>query len=584
MFTAIVIMLSSVSGAVRRADDRIAYEECYQVAMAGLATTKAWIMRPGQAQAQLGYSASQKFEALTSGALALSDFVRNNRNNEAALRGLSNDSIVQTYFMPFDSSFGGGATLADGRRVLLELPNTQAASGVVYFMNDTNSTPTGSIFSLGQGGTRSMVRRVRVTTPCRSTAATNGDDLRRVSLIIESEAVTNPVGVAKRRVVQQRLLLVPNEAQPGKRITGVVAGGAIDPAGQSSLNVHWAPVLAKGNIHLLDCGPLQNDTTNHQLALSVGHKFYGAGTDPDDTPNVGMEKWLRWQSAETLYSGNGGNTVPVFGNISGVQVTDFYSQLMAGQFGGYSADSIQLQGLYAEARTTVRNASSVLYDTNAGGSFEMGSGALVQHWSQVAQTVDSIIRNEFDYNTWKLYAQSDGFYLRKSSNKYVDASGSSVRLSDLSMWHLVDGTNTSAVPDRCLFIDAPGDTVQIPSGFFWKGLIYINGNVDYPGTNARFVVRMKNPDEYAQDPTGLTTGRDISGAFLDGALFASGNVSRSGSGAIYGTMVIGGTYTGGGNPCIYYNSRLKNGGLFQTPGGTNLAWMASGPICELGGW
>jgi hypothetical protein len=152
------------------------------------------------------------------------------------------------------------------------------------------------------------------------------------------------------------------------------------------------------------------------------------------------------------------------------------------------------------------------------------------------------------------------------------------------MWPLVQGTNTSLVPDRCLFIDAPGETVEIPSGFFWKGLIYINGNADFPGTNARFVVRMKNPDEYAQDPTGMTTGRDISGAFLDGVMFCSGNMSRSGSAAIYGTMVLKGSYTGGGNPTIYYNSRLSKAGLFQSPGNQHLSAIVSGPMSETGSW
>jgi hypothetical protein len=146
-----------------------------------------------------------------------------------------------------------------------------------------------------------------------------------------------------------------------------------------------------------------------------------------------------------------------------------------------------------------------------------------------------------------------------------------------------------------LFIDTPEGTingtpvtisVNSSDNFFWKGMIYLNGNWSTSGGGAFPDVLMKDPDQYAADPTGTTTGAKIPYCYLDGLLYVTGTLDRTGNASVYGCLVTKAGYGGTGSPDIYYNTRLKSG-LFSSISGSgslNLAEAVTGPISERNRW
>jgi hypothetical protein len=598
--------------------------------LGGVTAAKAWIMDPSLAKAQLGNETGSQLEGITSGALSFSNYVRSNRDNASLLSGLSSAQIL-----PFYTNFVpslGGPTLAGDRRVLLSIP-ASGRSNVITYPNDAEATMTASLFG-GSGG-RATVQRIRITTPFRSSGTTSdgdlysADDLRKVTLVIEAESEVRGAGRPKRRIIQQKILMVPGLPDSPAPLSGsdaaLIAGAAVTPAGTSSLNVHWAPVMSKGNIYLLGLGQVASATSRGVTTWKLepaGNKFVGAGVDSGN----GTENWLRWLTASTLYTQTGSNQIPVFQNIPGgsAVVNDFFVQVKSGAFPtGPTASNMNLGGDYVSSlRGTawVNSGGNVIWSTDpASGALVPGSGALVQNFPQVNLWVDAVFQ-QMNYITWKAFAIANNGYIRQGSGGYVNENGTPLyvtpsrtittvatnntrltNIKQISMKPLIptsgpNAYNTYGIPDRVLFIDTPQGTmngtpvdVSLNSSddFFWKGLLYINGNFSTSGGGAFPTVWMKNPDEYRQDPTGKTTGRAVSNCYLDGILFLTGNMSRTGNASVYGSVISKGGYGGGGSPDIYYNSRLKEG-LFKDVQGTGqtgiMVACVSGPIQEKNGW
>jgi hypothetical protein len=227
-----------------------------------------------------------------------------------------------------------------------------------------------------------------------------------------------------------------------------------------------------------------------------------------------------------------------------------------------------------------------------------------------------MINNVLEYTTWKTFAIANNGYVRpKTGGGYVNANGQTlyvtsggvlttvapgntafVTLSQVTMKNLVPSNgNTYGIPDRMLFIDTPEGTingtpvtisVNSSDNFFWKGMIYLNGNWSTSGGGAFPDVLMKDPDQYAADPTGTTTGAKIPYCYLDGLLYVTGTLDRTGNASVYGCLVTKAGYGGTGSPDIYYNTRLKSG-LFSSISGSgslNLAEAVTGPISERNRW
>lgn len=628
MFFVTGLMVLHVRDLSRSSLNKMLYEEAYHAAMSGLAATKSWLMNPTIAKQQVGSTIGEKLEKITSGGLALSNYVRANRDNTTLLDNMTASQIV-SYFTAFDSSFGSGQTLPDGRQVIYEF--TGPGGKVIHFRNDAFGNPTEKLFVSGGDGARAYVTRIRITTPYRSSGLSPAgpyykDDLRKVTLIIESEGQVLGPPRSKTRIVQQKVLLMPGVDEIDQPLlsssAGLMSGAIVTAGGTSSLNIHWGPVLSSGPIHLLGLSPLEipSKTGDPYELEASSNKFVGAG--------VGTEKWVKWQTSDKLYFKQGSNVTPIFPNaLNGVTVTDFFVQVLNGAFNSGTKPLVpamlKLSGDYNWTApgqwalpTTGRG---ILFDPIPDGQtlYPMGTGALVQNWPQIALEVSNTLDVALDYDFWKSFAIANNGYIRPKTGGtgYVNEKGQTLyvtptgmlttvatgntlftSLAQISMKKLVPPSgNTSQLPDRILFIDTPqgtknGTPVNVSLGsndaFFWKGMIYCNGNWSTSGGGAFPTVLMKNPDEYAADPTGNSTGSLIANCYLDGLLYVTGNMSRTGNATIYGTLVTKGGYGGTGSPDIYYNSRLKKGLFASTVEQQSkvLHALISGPIAELNAW
>jgi hypothetical protein len=241
-----------------------------------------------------------------------------------------------------------------------------------------------------------------------------------------------------------------------------------------------------------------------------------------------------------------------------------------------------------------------------------GYGAFVQNSPVVTNEVIDMTSNTLNYTVWKNFAIQRGRYIRPGSgSQFVNDNGQLLyvkndsnaknprvlttspvgataltNLAQLTMIGMVpsdhnvdvnpklpDGTiNPAYVSDQVLFIDTPEGrasgtkrdyALNSSDAFFWKGLLYINGNLNTTGGGAFPDIWGKNPDEYAADPYGTSVGHLLVGTYMDGIMAVTGTATKTGNGVVYGTLVALGQVDGGGSPDIYYNTRNKNG-LFQS--------------------
>lgn len=393
----------------------------------------------------------------------------------------------------------------------------------------------------------------------------------------------------------------------------VVSGGNLDFS-FSSNDVCWAPVLVKGNLTLTDITATVN-TSAHTVNLAIASgttAFNGAGYT--SAQSLGQDKWLRWQASGLLYRDSvGTNLFP--STINGVTVYDVFSQLRnsslsSGYYPFGSAWGISGMSLTRYDSLIVPNTPGLFFDLFTSGSTtyaSVGSGAFVQNsttaqfgTSSVESLVNDIINNGLDYTAWKSYAIANNWYFRPNSSgttPYVNSSGQTLyvqpnaitgptlttnsnggtyssftSLDQISRKSLVpSGGNTYSMVDRPLFIDtkeglatnnggtAASITLGSASSFFWKGLIYVNGNFTTSGIGNAATVLVQNPDQFASDPTS-SSGYTPSGCFLDGILYYTGSFSRSGNSLVYGSVI---PKSGGSSfnafPNVCFNSRLATG-------------------------
>lgn len=626
---AVALVMKNARDLTRATHDRLNYEEAYHVAMGGLSAAKAWVMNPALAKAQLGSTAGAKLEAITSGSIAFSNYVRENRDNTGLLDSLTAANIVSPYYSQYDAGLASGANLSGGRKTLLELPI--GATRTIDFHNDMAANQTGSIFhQSGSPEPRAHVRRIRISTPYRSNGTNAAglhvkDDVRRVSLVIEAEAVIPGIGVQKQRIMQQKVLIKPGADNFLPPIHGtdssLISGHVVTVSGNSSLNIHWAPVMAKSNLELLGIDPLGKNKKGDRYVLSAAdNKYTGAGiTDR----SLGLEKWLRYMTAGVLVDKSGSAQLfPQSALPSGSPlVTDFLVQVLNGQFNisgtPLRASTFDFGGDFVYNNVQNGTGQGVMYGARPTGStvYPMGTGAFVQNWPPVASYIDSVMTNMMSYNAWKAFAIQQGGYCRPSGNGFLNDMGQPLyvtpsgtlttvannntrftQLRQMSMKNLVPANgNTSQVPDRILFVDTVEGTqngtlgniaMNSSDSWFWKGLLYLNANFSTSGGGGFPNVWMKNPDQYQADPSGLSTGQSIANCYMDGILFVAGAMGRTGNASVYGTVIAKGGYGGGGSPDIYYNTRLKDGLFKNIVGGGSglLAAAVSGPIQELNLW
>lgn len=515
----VAVMLYMVTNLSRTTNDKLAYEEAYHVARAGLAVSKAFLQAPSYANAYLttGSVEANAFQAMTNGSIDLATWAREDYSlvdseDEAALAYTTGFPDKTTGYDLTDPS--GGRPTGDGRKVLWtwhagsDWEDTEGK--VVKFGNDARTDePAGAIFGADDGSeVRGYVSRVRFTTPYTGSTTYDADNINSVTIIAEAEAIVKGTGKPKRRILQQKFRIVPNTSDVlGFKIPplgsgqAIISGGSVTVGGASSLKVHWGPVWASTSLELLGLNPLS--IVGNKMAIVADNKFYGSGiadttyggTVPGVIPLV--EKWLRWQTAGTLTAKPSvGNAAPMFpANIGGVPVIDFFSQLQAGEFkytvGGvetaYTVNDLTLSGDY-KVDPKLHGGNGVFWDADPeqnGGLPPIGTGALVQH-PDIAKLVKYMTDEALNYNIWKFYAIAmNGYAKPKSGGGFTNADGDTLYLTadnpptlttentgkpftslkDITMAGSVNQSNgsanfgdTSHIRDRILFIDTPEGT------------------------------------------------------------------------------------------------------------------------------
>lgn len=664
----VAAMLGSVRHLVRNADDRIAEEECYHTAMAGLNTTKAWLMRADMATTQTGATIAGALQQITSGALDLSNYVINEKKVPEVIENLSL-ADVEAFFSSRVPGYSGQPVPGEsGRRTIIyEWGGGTDKPMVIRRGIGTTGKFTAPLFNVPLGNdARSWVERIRITTPYRGEGTPPKDNLRMTSLIIEVEAKTVGAGVEKTRVLSGRVLVIPQREwlPPAQSGAAILSGAIVDIGGNSPLQVHWGPIWSKGNLKVLGVSYDKGNVNQANPSASIPPTLtFDTGTGTERYTGVGNEdpfgypeKWLRYHAGINP-NGTPGLLLnkqnnPIFAGGAGsnnAPVRDFFVQLANHEFTHWTtgrwdtpvtgdptvppqtattADDItsigvRLRGLtpdYVDGPEQVDPETGEVTDPGGRARFLPGGedtpyGALAQGIPEVNVMIDKSF-DSLDYATWKNFAIANKGYVRPAGNYFVNATGQRLYvtpqrtltvvdngnpftdLKQLSMKALLpaDG-NTAALPDRILFIDTiegteNGTRVEVKfnssTEFFWKGMIFINGDVVIGGAGQMPTIWAKNPDEYNisppdKDSKGL--GNYIERCFLDGILRVTGRVTKQGNPALYGSIVVGNrdsqaSFGSGGGPEVFYNPRCKDG-LFRDPQDPLEFGIVSGPIVEL---
>ncbi len=613
------IMLSSSNTAVRASRDKILFEEAYQAAVSGTHVARAWIIDPELGADMAGNgNIETELTAIVNAAKKMSEDVI---ESNYALADASPSQAKSTWF----SNIGNATPLSDGRYVLYTFP--QNAGRVASFENGKDNKQFNT--SLFQGGSASDLKNyvdmVRITTPGTSDETTCS--LRQTSLIIEARGVSEYAGTKKERVVQQRVLVYPNDTGIPllKSNAAIITQAGLTIGGSSHINVHWGPVLAKEDLELL--GMTLTKPTDPTLPWSLApsydtfKKYNGAGTYtynlPDFTGTEVVDEWLSWETgvAGRLMADSGAD--PLFKDVAlapGQQITDFFAQLVNGDFAalnpGLTPTELHLDGKYELAGTSLdspENYNGILTETEEAGTWQ---GALVQGDPAVDAAVDEFFAAN-NYAKLKAYAIDHNSYIRITAAGMVNAVGNPLwvdpatkqmsdvrqsnswkRLTDLeqiSMESLVppdyDPLTNTTLDDRLLFVDSEGQSPDAPiSGvvtinpkFFWKGIMYVNGSLDSGGAGDAPTVILRTPDEYLDESL---PGHAVSSMLVEGILIVNGTVTSRGNMTIYGTLAGKGTIDLGGTPSIFYNPANGNGRIKDTDPEASLIRLIAGRLYE----
>lgn len=533
-----------------------------------------------------GSSAQSKIEKLMEQANKMGQDILENY----ALADLTPAQTVAKWFPTAE-----GTQLADGRIVLFSgFPKN--ASGAIASLNRTKDGPNKnkSIFQASQEEKPNYVADLRITTIAPNESG-NGA-LRRSSFVIESKGAAVYAGTKKERVVQQRVLVYPQKTVDPLLSTNeaLILNGSYTFNGNSHALVNWAPALAKGDMKLVkffSIGKKGND-----YVVDAGNKVNAGRVTPNDGKITGVtDYWLKWMTGQNgrLLSGD----TPLFSGLpSGI--SDFFTELYTGRIPGITPDTVKFAGGYKPVTSYTppepgskgdpkTNPLRGLVDLDKEGN---QVGSLVQGSKAVDERIDNFFQRDADPEALKRMAVAAGTYIKWSSAGYfvnsdnqalyVDntgglspysSSGALLRsVSQLSMTKLIKDKSgpvsihsREAIPDRILYIDKPGQSVDL-SGFFWKGIMYANCNIMGNGKGDADLY-VKDPDQYQSDPFDIEKKRHtLEGVFLDGILIVNGTVNLGGNMTIYGTLATTRNLDLNGTPNIYYNS--ANGtGRMQKP-------------------
>lgn len=610
---------------------QLEYEAAYTAALSGIHTTRALINHPYLAVTMLGNAKLEDDLKLVVGGAsgAVKDVLKGNLTGLLTGTGGLVGGLL--------SRHGLGSllnVLPDGRIVLLDLP--QQNGRIVGFVNDHgNKKFTNSLFNgTAANGYQSFVDRIRITTTPVQDILSLPLDLRNVALIIESRGVVDTGHRRKERVLQERVLILPDLAELPLIGAGaaLLTGGDLNVTGNTNFDVLWDPIMAKGDIDIVGLSmnsilPILPGLPLLGANLSASDKYRGPGVKIPGMQDGGQamkEKWVKYQAGagSKLDIKNGNLLGSLLGNLLGV--TDLFSQINNGGLKllgiPLTNSNVNLTGKFKDANVTQANGHEYgLYDKNDAG--QASNGALVQNSTEVTERVDQFMDAEMDYASLKSIAIARNTYLKPISGQdqygnqfdqplYV-AEGAVLttdategeplkKLSQLTMKDKIAAIggqvhrdDSLRVDDQLLFIDYVGGSKENPgtvytheldTGFFWKGLLYICGNVHMQDATGNPGIFVKSPEQFAEDPHGLQRGQTVQNVVMDGILFATGTVSKTGSAALYGTLASKLPLDSLESPQILFNSTNLLGRL-RSPVSADLeVRVVLGRVYEVDKW
>jgi len=622
------IMLSSSRTAIQRSADRIAYEEAYQTALAGTHIARAWLVNPELAGDMLGGTSVAAASIGSDGAVTLAM----NQQNTARISLVSNDmagtmatasassveSDLETIIQKavamnqqimedvkngnYTDMYGPAVrfgdlvkstTLSGGRKLVYNFPG----SPIVSF--DSRPGQKGVTFNgAAAGGNKSYVEWVRLTTP--GTDNVTSASLRETTFIVEAKGVAEYAGVKKERVVQQRVLIKPNE--PQNPLIGaneaILTQQFISVKGESSANIHWAPVLSQMDLNLDFISQITDATKNgvrnitlnlnKQKANIAGARVYESGNG--SAFNGYLDEWLQYKTGVNgrLMAGASGNSnVPMFGAITGgsygsAQEFDFFKELANGTFGtGTSINNLVLSysgggGEGWQGTNYGSNQTDVTSVNNPNGLFDPDNGyagSLVQGDDAVDERVEEFF-TEMSYDALRAYAEAHASYYTWDGTNLTNVATGKIETPTMKMANTSDPLSPAAPSDRILFVDSPAKSQDAPFGEaftipgFWKGVVYANGPMKFPGSSGAQTVQMRSPIQFQEFRAGKTPSTSVlshSKVILDGIVICNGSVDMStGGGVVYGTVAAKGGVKVGANFSIFYNPANGEGRLRDT--------------------
>lgn len=571
------VMLSSSGTALRTSRERILYEEAYQAAVSGTHIARGWLIDPDMARTQSGSSSIET---------DLTELVNKAKQmNEQIINDVKANKFTNLYGTSrfTAAGFSLGTQLSDGRYVLYTFPTNNGR--VVNFINDPQRKKFDNNLFKGtlDSGFTNYVDMVRITTP--GTNAETSSSLREATFIIEARGIAKYAGQTKTRIVQQRVLVYPNEPTAPLLSAGeaILTQGGMVVGGNSHANIHWAPVLTMGNIdmtfmkQIAKSGSAASTKWTLDTTSKNNDKFNGAGV-PTDDPNFKysgvMDKWLKWMAgSQGILTDVDGK--PMFGNLP-AGTKDFFAEALANNalldptYSKPMQGNIVLGGRYSDAGTTMYNPNGI-YTTNDKG---VVTGALVQGSTDVDKRVTDFF-GKMNYSQLKEYAKTHNGYYYYDNGKFYNAAGVETALPDMVSQATPKGGFDplgSSVNDRILFVDSKADknssapnnpfSAKMPLPNFWKGVMYINGNVVSNGTGSSPDMIVRTPDQFkAFRETGSSGSYKVNGVLIDGILICQGIADLGGNTAIYGTLAAKGGVGVGGTPSIFYNSANGEGRL-----------------------
>lgn len=599
MAMAVGVMLSSSNTAIRRSGEKIAYEEAYQMALAGTHVARAWIIDPELASSMAGSNAAKSnIDTLIQKATTMNQDIA--ADVEARLKANPDDKLAGLNLYGTqrfsDAGISFEKSLADGRNVVYTLPvkpmlNLPASTEGDQFSDNLFSDDI-------DDGNKNYVEWVRITTP--GTTAETSASLRECTFIVEAKGVSEVAGKKKERVVQQRLLVKPNE--PANPLIGateaILTDSIVSVKGNSSANVHWGPVLAKGDLNLDFIDPISVSESNGNVNFGIsfnkdkaniaGARVYESGNG--NKFNGFMDKNLQWKTGvngKLMAGAKGNSNTPLFKNVSAkfplVSLTefDFFAEMGAGTFGGAEGSMAQLTTLdsrfsgtdYATGEQTKTSAN------NGNGLFEYNAddnsytGALIQGSAEVDERVDSFF-NEMNYETLRAYAEDHAAYYIWENGTLTNVATGETGLNPMNMGNNSDPLSPNAPPDQMLFIDSPAQdpTKPFTQAFklpgYWKGVIFVNGPMEFPGGGQGESVQMRSPEQFMDYRANRTPTTDVKSSdkvLADGIIICNGVASiDTGGGIIYGTLAAKGGVGVGANFSLFYNPANAEGRLRDT--------------------